>query len=223
MIVAIGFGWINAAKQAKHWQAQAWRLQQRLLAADTQLKLRRLAEKPADETRHPGFLYETNLEGGDFRDIKIRIGAAAFQKTWLVGAKLPNATIVAGDRSFQHARFDHANLRNARMTGGGGAFQLASFAGADLSHAALTGGGASFQGASFRDADLTGATIRCPPSGSAFQVVDIDSAKFPDADLSAIEAADLRSCHFSAAPTYNDRTLFPPGFDPIDVGWKRVP
>ncbi len=222
LIVAIGFGWINAVKRAESHRDEVWRIQQRLLAANEQLELRDVAEKPQPGTRRHRFLYETNLEGNDFRGVNISAGPSAFQKTWLVDSQLQNTIIVAGTSSFQRARFDHANLQNAQLTGGGASFQLASFAGADLRNASLTGGGASFQCASLRDANLDGATINCPVNSSSFQLVDIDSASFRHADLSAIRAEDLESCYFFTPPMYDDKTRFPAGFDPAAVGWKLV-
>lgn len=223
LIAAFGFGLIVAVQQTNVWRYRYFRAERRLMAAESQLKLRGVARRPDGVARLQRFLFEAVLEGSDFSNVSIKAGASAFQKTWLVNADLENANIVAGGASFQRATFDHANLHGAQLAGGTSSFQLASFAGADLQGATLTGGDASFQGASFRDADLTGASIKCPANGSAFQAVDLNSAKFERADISAISTGDLESCYFSEPPTYNEKTRFPSGFDPAVAGWKRQP
>ena len=55
-----------------------------------------------------------------------------------------------------------------------------------------------------------------------FQVVNISGARLEAADLSAIAHDDLASCYFKEPPTYDARTRFPPGFDPVDHSWRRV-
>ena len=74
-----------------------------------------------------------------------------------------------------------------------------------------------FQRGSFEDASLIDARL----SGS-FQSVNLSGARLEAADLSAIARDDLASCYFKVPPTYDARTKFPPGFDPVERSWKRV-
>lgn len=138
--------------------------------------------------------------------------SASFRK-----CRLEGATLIGGGSSFQFARFDAAKLARACLKGGGASFQLSSFVGADLKGTTLVGVGSSFQLASFEDAILIGATL----SGS-FQVVNLSGARLEAADLSAIARDDLASCYFKEPPTYDARTDFPPGFDPVELLWRRV-
>ena len=92
-----------------------------------------------------------------------------------------------------------------------------SFVEADLTGATLTGGGASFQNATFEKAILIGATL----SGN-FQLVNFSGARLEGADLSAIAGNNLASCYFKEPPTYDARTKFPAGFDPVERSWRRV-
>jgi hypothetical protein len=53
--------------------------------------------------------------------------------------------------------------------------------------------------------------------------VNISGARFERADLSAIDADNLASCYFVEPPTYDDRTVFPSGFDAEEQSWRRTP
>jgi hypothetical protein len=55
-----------------------------------------------------------------------------------------------------------------------------------------------------------------------FQGVNISGARLEAADLSAIARDELARCYFEEPPTYNARTKFPPGFDPVERSWRRV-
>jgi hypothetical protein len=88
---------------------------------------------------------------------------------------------------------------------------------ADLTGATLTGGGVSFQNATFEKAILIGATL---PGN--FQLVNFSGARLEGADLSAIAGNNLASCYFKEPPTYDARTKFPAGFDPVERSWRRV-
>jgi uncharacterized protein YjbI with pentapeptide repeats len=179
-------------------------------------------EKHRARSHGRGFLSGMKLDGCDFHGVTIDAGDSAFQSTSLVSANLRGATITAGGSSFQSASFDHADMRGAKLSASGASFQLVTFVDADLRGAQLIGGnGSVFQTASFRGADLTGAKISC--SGvAAFQVVDIDSANFSNADLSAIDAGNLQGAYYSNPPKYSNQTQFPPQFDPQKEGWTLV-
>ena len=141
----------------------------------------------------------------------------AFQWASFRKCSLEGATLEGGVSSFQRARFDAAKLARASLKGSDCSFQMSTFVGADLTGATLIGGPSSFQGASFEDAILIDARL----SGS-FQSVNLSGAKFDAADLSAIAGDDLASCYLKNPPTYDARTKFPPGFDPVERLWKRV-
>lgn len=223
LVIAFVLSLYRCNQRVKRWQQETFQLREKLRAADWQIEFRDDPKKPESGSKGRGFLSKVNLEGQDFRGVSITVGSSAFQKTWLVGANLQKTTIAAGGASFQFVRLDHANLQGANLSAGGSSFQLASFLGADLRGATLTGGGASFQGSSMREADLTGATIICPPNLSAFQGVDISSANFQGADISAVQALNLQSCYFSTPPKYDAKTKFAKDFDPVAADWELVP
>ena len=221
LVLAIVMAWLVTLSELR-------RTQRRISVASARTRMLELnidaiySEKHRARNHGRGFLSGLKLDGCDFQGVTINAGDAAFQSTSLAGANLQGATIAAGGSSFQSVSFDHADLRNAKLSATGSSFQVVTFVEADLRGADLNGGnGAVFQAASFRGADLTGATIRC--SGvAAFQVVDIDSANFSNADLSSINADNLRDGYYSSPPKYSKKTQLPAEFDPQQAGWTLV-
>ena len=57
-------------------------------------------------------------------------------------------------------------------------------------------------------------------SGS-FQGANISGARLEGADLSAVDSDDLAICNFDKPPTYDEKTKFPSGFDPVEQFWQR--
>jgi hypothetical protein len=159
-------------------------------------------------------LSRAGMQGLNLHGAVIQAGTSAFQKAVFDNCDLTNASLNGGGASFQGASFNKAVLRNAKLTGGGSSFQLATFESADLSGAALTG---NLQGVSLKNARCVGTTIQ-----GSFQGANIDATQFQDADLTAIESANLESCYFDAPPTYKANTRFPVGFDPIVSGWTKA-
>ncbi|NND99939.1 MAG: pentapeptide repeat-containing protein [Pirellulaceae bacterium] len=218
VIVAISLGWMSSLNRLSRVKAQMIKERDRTAVIEGHIESI-YQTKQNERNQGRGFLSGMNLDGCDFAGVTIKTGSSAFQSTTLNDAQLPNANITVGGSSFQSASFDRANLQSATLTATGSSFQIVTFVQSDLRSATLNAGnGAVFQAASFRGADLTGATINC--SGiSAFQAVDIDSANFTDADLSSIDANNLRTAYFSDPPTYSVGTKFPTGFVPADAGW----
>ena len=126
-------------------------------------------------------------------------------------------TLEGGVSSFQFARFDAAKLAEASLKEGATRSRNRRSSGPTSRAATLTRGPAPFQSASFEaairiDAKLIG----------NFQSVNVSGARLEAADLSAIARDELASCDFKEPPTYNARTKFPPGFDPVERSWRRV-
>jgi uncharacterized protein YjbI with pentapeptide repeats len=223
-LIALVLAWYASSRQ---YAEQIQRLNLRLTYAEEELdrakddferEQRRGSAKTA--ARRP--FRDVKFDGQKLGEFSVVTGNSAFQNTSFVGCDLKNAKLTGETSSFQGARFDRANLAGAKLTGGGAAFQGASFASADLSGAILTGGGSAFQTATFEGANLTGTKIQVNDM-TAFQSVNIDSAMFQNADLSAVDADALASCYFRSPPTYNGETRFPDGFDPAKQGWTRAP
>lgn len=187
--------------------------QSELERAEQELARLRQGKRP-DRTRP---FWETDLEGTNLAGMTLKIPSNSFQKASFRNCDLKGATLEGAGSAFQLSRFDGANLAGATLTGGGAAFQRSSFVGADLTGAILTGGAASFQSATFASANLKGAKL----TGS-FQVSTIDSARFEGADLSGIASQDLASCIFETSPSYDAKTVFPAGFDPVANMWRKV-
>jgi uncharacterized protein YjbI with pentapeptide repeats len=215
-LLAFAVAWYTSTERERTRNAM---LAQQLSNAQSQIKLaesRAEIQSPAASNGAPnakGVLSEARFEGVNLRGATIQGGESAFQRTVFDNSDLSSASLSGGGASFQGARFKNANLKNAKLTGGGSSFQLAIFENADLSAAILTG---NLQGISLRGANCTGATIK-----GSFQGANIDSAGFSSADLSAIRSDDLASCYFETSPTYDKKTKFPDGFDPIAHGWKK--
>ncbi len=161
--------------------------------------------------------WEADLEGSSLTGMTLASNRNAFQRASFRKCNLEGATLEGGGGSFQFARFDSAKLAMASLKGGAASFQQASFAGADLTGATLAGEGSSFQGATFEGTILIGAKL----SGN-FQSVNFSGAKLEAADLSEIDRNNLASCYFKDPPTYDARTKFPQGFDPVEHAWMRV-
>jgi uncharacterized protein YjbI with pentapeptide repeats len=217
LLVALLFGWVSSEQRVKQERRQQ---EHRLRYAEEEL--RRARDELRDQQRGPRpdrvrSFWEADLEGSNLAGMTIASHGNAFQRASFRKCRLEDATLEGGGSSFQFARFDAAKLARACLKGGDSSFQASSFVGADLTGATLFGGSGSFQTASFEEAILIDAKL----SGS-FQVVNISSARFEAADLSAIAHDDLASCYFKEPPTYDDKTRFPPGFDPVDRSWRRV-
>ena len=216
-LVAMILGWMASQRRADRVR----RLEEhRLRYAEEEL--RRAREELRDTLRSPRpdrarSFWQAGLDGANLASMTIASKENAFQHASFRNCRLEGATLEGGDSAFQLARFDAAKLTRARLTGGNASFQFASFVGADLTGAVLSGGPSSFQGASFEGAKLAGATL----SGS-FQGVNLSGARFESADLLAIGGDDLASCYFREPPTYDTRTKFPMGFDPVKRSWRRV-
>jgi uncharacterized protein YjbI with pentapeptide repeats len=217
LLVALALGWFSTQRSAER---ERRRHEQRLRYAEEEL--RRARDESRDRMRGPRpdrarSFWEADLEGSNLAGMTIASDGNVFQRASFRDCRLEGATLEGGVSSFQLARFDAARLARARLRGGGASFQASSFVGADLTGATLIGGPSSFQGASFEGAALVGAML----SGS-FQGVNISGARFEAADLSTIAGDDLASCYFKEPPTYDARTKFPPGFDPVERSWRRV-
>ena len=187
-----------------------------------QQELGRARDELKDQLRLPQpdrlrSFWEADLEGSNLDGMTLASNSNAFQRASFRKCNLEGATLEGGGASFQSARFDSAKLIRASLKGGAASFQGASFVEADLTGATLAGEEGSFQGATFEGTILIGAKL----SGN-FQSVNISGAKFEAADLSAIDRDNLASCYFKDPPTYDTRTKFPPGFDPIVGSWRRV-
>ncbi len=217
LLVALLFGWLSSEQRAERER----RLQeQRVRYAEEELRRARDELRDQLRGRQPDRLrsfWEADLEGSNLAGMTITSNGNAFQRASFRKCRLEGATLEGGGSSFQFARFDAAKLARACLKGGSSSFQVSSFVGADLTDATLIGGSGSFQIASFEEAILIGAKL----SGN-FQGVNISGARLEAADLSAIARDDLASCYFKDPPTYDARTKFPPGFDPVDGSWRRV-
>jgi uncharacterized protein YjbI with pentapeptide repeats len=215
--VAVLLGWVASEQRADR---ERRRQEQHLRYAYEELGRARDALQDQQRVQRPDrarSFWDADLEGSNLAGMTIASDSNAFQRASFRKCRLEGATLEGGGSSFQLARFDAAKLERANLKGGGASFQASSFVGADLTGATLTGGPVSFQGASFEDAILIGAKL----SGN-FQGVNISGARFEAADLSAITRDNLSSCYFKAPPSYDARTKFPPGFDPIERSWRRV-
>jgi uncharacterized protein YjbI with pentapeptide repeats len=219
VVLAIGMGWLATLEKLRRTNDRMLAEFERTQMIEGQIESI-YSEKYRERNRGRGFLSGMKLDGCDFGGVTIDAGSSAFQSTSLESANLRDATITAGGSSFQFVSFDHADLRGAKLAASGASFQMITFVEADLQGAKLIGGnGSAFQAVSLRGADLTGATIQC--SGvAAFSAVDIDSANFSDADLSSIDADNLRNAYYSNPPKYSGKTRFPTGFNPEKAGWK---
>jgi uncharacterized protein YjbI with pentapeptide repeats len=215
--MALALGWLSSLQRAERE-----RHRQQQLFNYAEWEIRRARDQLQDQTRGPRpdrsrSFWEADLEGSNLAGMTIASNSNAFQRASFRDCHLEGATLVGGGSSFQFARFDAANLSRAHLKGGNASFQWSSFVGANLSGATLSGGPVSFQLASFEDAILTGAAL----SGN-FQGANISGARLEAADLSAIPPDNLASCYFKTPPTYDARTKFPPGFDPVEHSWSRV-
>jgi uncharacterized protein YjbI with pentapeptide repeats len=217
LLVALALGWVSSQRSADRDRR---RQEQRLRYAEEELDRARDALRDATRGPRPDrsrSFWEADLEGSNLAGMTIAGSDSALQKASFRGCRLDDATLEGGVSSFQSACFDAAKLARARLKGQIASFQGASFVGADLTDATLAGGFSSFQGASFEGAILVGAKL----SGD-FQGVNISGARFEAADLAAIDRDNLGSCYFKEPPTYDARTKFPPGFDPVEGFWRRV-
>jgi uncharacterized protein YjbI with pentapeptide repeats len=224
LLVALLLGWVSSEQRAKQEQQRSARerqlQEQRLRYAEEEL--RRSRDELQDLLRglrpdRKRSFWGADLEGSNLAGMTIASDSNAFQRASFRKCRLEGATLEGGDSSFQLAHFDDAKLTRASLKGGGSSFSLSSFVGADLTGATLAGGGSSFQNASFEKAILIDATLL-----GNFQLVNISSARLEGADLSAIARDNLASCYFKEPPTYDTRTKFPPGFDPVERLWRRV-
>jgi hypothetical protein len=217
LLVALALGWVSSERRADRERRQQ---EQRLHYADEEL--RRARDELQDQMRgrwpdRARSFWEADLESSNLAGMTIASNDHAFQRASFRKCRLEGATLKGGVAAFQLARFEAAKLARASLKGGHASFQASSFVGADLTGATLIGGAASFQGASFEDAILIGAEL----SGN-FQGVNLSGARLEAADLSTIARDDLASCYFKVPPTYDARTKFPPGFDPVECLWRRV-
>jgi uncharacterized protein YjbI with pentapeptide repeats len=221
LIIALALGWYASHRQAQRQYAELVRRLNYDAAEADYGKSREETFNEAKQRRHTEpyrTLFAVDFSGSNLKGVSITGPDIAFQLAIFNNANLADARLAG---SFQGAQFKNANLAGARLTGGGASFQESSFEGANLIGATLIGGGSSFQASTFQRANLRGARIIC--SGTSFQAVNIDAANFQAADLSTIDPGALTSCHFKTAPTYDDQTRFPAGFDPQEQGWERVP
>jgi uncharacterized protein YjbI with pentapeptide repeats len=213
LLVALAFGWGSARQRSE----RSRQLQQKRFKYALE-ELRRAREElyqfRPNRTRSFG---EADLEGSNLSGLTIASKGNAFQRGSFRECSLEGATLSGGNASFQLAHFDGANLTRSRLTGGDASFQGSSFVGADLTGATLSGAGTSFQGVTFENAILAGATLKGDFGGA-----NLSGARLEGADLSAITADNLASCYFKVPPSYDSRTRFPQGFDPVKNSWRRV-
>lgn len=215
-IIALLIAWYTSLSRER---ARNTQLMQQLANAQSQVSLAEMRNQAQAELTRDGGPYGKlkyavpRFEGMDLRDLAIQGGPSLFQLTVFDNSNLTGASLTGGGSSFQEASFKNAILKNAKLVGGGSSFQVAVFQNADLSGAKLAG---NFQGVSLKDAKCTGATI----TGS-FQGANIDGAQFESADVSGIRGEDLASCYFVTPPTYDAKTKFPDGFNPVQNGWKQ--
>jgi uncharacterized protein YjbI with pentapeptide repeats len=224
LLVAMLLGWVSSEQRVKLEQQRADRERRALaqLRRYAEEELRRARDELQDQLRSPQrdrnrSFWEADLEGSNLSGMTIASDKNAFQRASFRECVLEGARLEGGASSFQFARFDAAKLARAYLKGDVASFQESTFVGADLTDAILIGGSASFQSASFEGATLVGAKL----SGN-FQSANISGARFEGADLSLIAGANLADCYFKDPPTYDARTKFPPGFDPVEHSWRRV-
>lgn len=217
LLVALAFGWVSSQRRfEREHRLQELRLryaEEELSRAKDALRDRERGPQP-DRSRS---FWEADLEGSNLAGMTIASKGNAFQRSSFRTCRLEGATLEGGDAAFQLARFDAAKLARASLKGGHTSFQGSSFVGADLTGASLAGQSGSFQSASFEDAIMVGARL----SGS-FQGVNLSGARLEGADLTATKADDLASCYFTEPPTYDSRTKFPTGFEPVAKLWRKV-
>jgi uncharacterized protein YjbI with pentapeptide repeats len=224
LLAALLLGWLSSERRAELERRRAARERQqqdqRLRYASEELsrardEVQHLLRGPRPD-RNRSF-WESDLEGSNLAGMTIASDGNMFQFASLRRCRLEGTTLKGGASSFQFAHFDAANLARGYLKGDVASFQESSFVGADLTDATLIGGSASFQRASFEEAILIGAKL----SGN-FQGANLSGARLEAADLSAIAGDDLASCYFKEPPTYDARTKFPPGFDPVERLWRRI-
>lgn len=217
LLITLGSGWISSVQRVDRKR----RLQEKHLLY-TEEELRRAmdelrAQKRGTVPDRTRSFWEADLEGSDLRGMTIASNSNAFQGACFRKCKLEEVKLEGGGSSFHGAHFDQAVLVRANLKGGVASFQEATFHGANLTDATLVGGLGSFQGASFEDAILIGATM----SGN-FQNANLSGARLQNANLVAIDCANLARCYFKVPPSYDSRTSFPVGFDPEEHLWQRV-
>ncbi len=216
LLVAAMLGWMATAKRAS---LTISRQANRMRYAEEELERARVELKDRDRILQDRsrVLWASNLDGAHLQGVTISSPGNAFQRASFKDCDLENARLKGGGAAFQFARFDGSKLINTKLTGGGSSFQMATFVSCDLTGAVLSGGSASFQGSSFENATLAQAKL-----AGSFQSVNFSGAHFEGADLTALDGDDLESCYFKNAPTYDDQTKFPKGFDPETLRWQRV-
>ena len=143
------------------------------------------------------YLTRANLTRAKLRDANL--SGADLIRADLTEADLIRADLIGAD--LMEANFTRADLRDANLSG-------ADLIGADLTGAYLSGAylsGADLSGANLTEADLIGADL---------YKADLIRADLTGTDLSG---ADLREA------IYDDKTMFPEGFDPVESGMKKAP
>jgi uncharacterized protein YjbI with pentapeptide repeats len=141
-----------------------------------------------------------------FRQASLR--RTSFDRAVMTGSNLAFADLDGA--SFFEASLGNASFQGAKLELAGffcASADKAMFYGAKLTKANLIRG--RFEGASFSSADLSGAIL-----GSA----DFSNAMFQGAKL---ENVDLGRVTLTNAE-YDDKTVFPPGFDPVAAGMVKV-
>ena len=202
LLMSLLFGWASSEQRAERERRMQ---EQRQRYAEEEL--RRARDELRDQMRGRGRI-AYDLSGQRMHDDRERQQCVP---TRLVPQLPPGGRNVGGWKK-KLARFDAAKLARGCLKGGDASFQESSFVGADLTGATLTGGSSSFQRASFEGAILVGARL----SGN-FQVVNIRGLiRRPLGDRSTTWPVA------TSRPTYDAKTKFPPGFDPVERSWNRA-
>ena len=140
-----------------------------------------------------------DLTGADLSGVKPLINVGVKQFKYFTGADLTEADLTGA--YLRGAYLIRANLRGAIL-------KEVDFTGAILVKANL-------RWVDLRGADLTGAIL----TASDFTAADLSGAFLIGADLRG--ADHLQGANLTGA-LYNDETMFPEGFDPVESGMSRV-
>ena len=195
--------------------------------------LKRSGEIPQDWKDFAGLrASEVDLE-------RRRMTGAMFQDAELFDADFSDAEMSAADLSratFYSANFSRANLSEAKL------IEVSMYSGSNLTDADLRGAiianarleNITLTGADARGAILAGSSVEGDLSGIDMRDADLRDAYFgPATDWTGakLQNADLRDAHVDGGTiakaeltgaVYNDKTVFPPGFDPAAAGAFRV-
>lgn len=153
----------------------------------------------------------------DAKLMEVNLAQACLRNACLDSANLCNAILVESDLTRAYLR--EAKLTNANLSGA--TLDKADLYNANLSRANLQG--ANFRRADLYNANLSGADLR----GANFSQADLSNANLSDAKIGLPPSPGFAPptgwrdrTSFSGA-TYNDKTIWPNGIDPIEYKAKK--